>query len=220
MKIIEIIKFYVSKIITHYKYSTSVIDQSAYLDKLSSIGKNSVLFRNVTMFNSSLGAYSYIQSESKIYNTNIGNFCSIASNVIIGLDNHPTNMVSTSPVFYDNQQPLPKFFKKSCSNEKKIIRTNIESDVWLGHGVLIKAGVSIGVGTVIGAGSIVTKNIPPYMIAAGNPCKIIRPRFQEVIIDKLLMTEWWKKSDIELEYLAPFFSDPLILIEELKKLNT
>lgn len=51
----------------------------------------------------------------------------------------------------------------------------IGKSVWIGANVTICPGVTIGDGAIIGAGSIVTKDIPPYMVAVGNPCKVIRP---------------------------------------------
>jgi len=57
------------------------------------------------------------------------------------------------------------------------LATKIGSDVWIGANVIIKAGVTIGDGCFIGAGSVVTKDIPPFSVAAGNPCRVIRPRF-------------------------------------------
>ena len=59
----------------------------------------------------------------------------------------------------------------------------IGDDVWVGARVLILKGVTIGEGSIVGAGSVVTKDIPPYVVAFGNPCKVIRARFnkQELI---------------------------------------
>ena len=211
------LKSYIRGIILRIKFPTSVIYAGASVDKSSTLGEYSVLFRDVALMNSSLGAYSYVQSDSVVCNTEIGKFCSIASNVSIGLANHPMHMVSTSPVFYDNAQPLPKFLINSRIYVEKLPRTIIGSDVWIGQGVMIKAGVTIGVGAVIGAGSIVTKNIPPYAIVAGNPCKNIRFRFAEEIVTRLISSEWWRKSDSEIELMANLFVEPLKLLEELEK---
>ena len=70
----------------------------------------------------------------------------------------------------------------------------IGNDVWIGRNVIIISGVKIGDGSVIGAGSVVTKDVPPYAIAAGNPAKIVRMRFDEETIKKLLKIEWWNWS--------------------------
>ncbi len=211
------LKSYIRGIILRIKFPTCVIYVGASVDESSTLGEYSVLFRDAALINSNLGAYSYIQSGSLVCNTEIGKFCSIASNVSIGLANHPMHMVSTSPVFYDTSQPLPKFLVNSRIYAETLPRTIIGADVWIGQGVMIKAGVTIGVGAVIGAGSIVTKDIPPYAIAAGNPCNNIRFRFAEEIVTRLISTEWWRKSDSELKLMANLFAEPLKLLEALEK---
>ena len=61
----------------------------------------------------------------------------------------------------------------------------VEDDVWIGMNAIILSGVKIGKGAVIGAGSVVSKDIPPYAIAVGNPCKVVKYRFSENIINKI-----------------------------------
>lgn len=196
------------EMILRRRFPDSIIHAGAIADKNSHLGAYSVLFRNAVLLDSVLGAYSYLQANSAVYSTEIGPFCSIASGVMIGLGAHPTSMVSTSPVFYDNSQPLPKFFSKECQFSEIFPRSFIGADVWIGQGVLVKAGVRIGVGAVIGAGSIVTKDIPAYAIAAGNPCRQIRFRFSEEICQRLLDSEWWNLGEPDLTELAHLFSDP------------
>lgn len=201
------------------RFPRSVIHRGAMADKGSTLGEFSVLFSDAKLENSWLGAYSYVQSGSVIYSAEVGAFCSIASNVVIGLAAHPTSRVSTSPVFYDNAQPLPKFFVRDRQFTHNLPKTFIGADVWIGQGVMIKAGVRIGVGAVIGAGAIVTKDIPPYVIAAGNPCRQIRLRFAESISRKLLDSQWWDLEEANLERLVPLFADPesfLVALESIK----
>ena len=158
------------------KFPKGKIYYGTYLDKNSFIGKNTVLFRDVYLQNTKIDDYSYIQSNSILINVNVAKFCSIASNVKIGLPDHPFHMVSTSPVFYDNTQPLPCFFinKKIFEFDEKT--TIVDSDVWIGYGAIIKSGVTIGVGAVVGAGAVVTKDIEPYSVVAGIPAKHIKDR--------------------------------------------
>ena len=69
--------------------------------------------------------------------------------------------------------------------------TVVGNDVWIGQNVTVMPGVHIGDGAIIAANSVVTKDIPPYCIAGGNPCKIIRRRFNEELVEYLLSLKWW-----------------------------
>ena len=75
-------------------------------------------------------------------------------------------------------------------------------------GVYVKAGVTIHNGAVIGTGSVVTHDVPPYEIWAGNPARFIRKRFDDEIIKGLLDSEWWNYSDEDLETFAVDFDNP------------
>ena len=211
------VKANIRELFLRKKFPTSVIHSGVTVDQTSVLGEYSVLFQDVTLMNSSLGAYSYVQSESVVCNAEIGKFCSIASGVSIGLANHPMHMVSTSPVFYDNSQPLPKFLINERIFTETLSRTIIGADVWIGQGVMVKAGVKIGVGAVVGAGSVVTKDVAPYVIAAGNPCRQIRPRFSEDIVCRLIASEWWTLSDTRLKEFSSLFADPVKLLDALEQ---
>lgn len=189
------------------KFPNCVIYSGATADQSCVLGEYSVLFCDVVLMNTRLGSYSYVQSGSAIYNAEIGPFCSIAGSATIGLAAHPTSMVSISPVFYDNEQPLPRFFTKKRHFTQILPKTVIGPDVWIGQGVMVKAGVQIGAGAVIGAGAIVTKDVPPYVVAAGNPCRPIRLRFSEDVCQRLLDSRWWELGEARLEELGPLFSD-------------
>lgn len=217
MSLLNWIKSRIYQILLKRRFPDVIFYDGASLDQTSSLGRYCVLFNNVALIESSLGSYSYIQSESKIINTEIGSFCSIAGNVVIGLAGHPMHMVSTSPVFYDCSQPLPKFLVDKILFSAGQPRTVIGSDVWIGQGVMIKAGVSIGVGAVIGAASVVTKDIPPYSIAVGNPCRVIKQRFPRRIVDSLIATRWWERSDENIKSMADLFVDPEAFIEKLRR---
>ena len=69
--------------------------------------------------------------------------------------------------------------------------TVVGNDVWIGQNVTVLPGVHIGDGAIIGADSVVAKDIPPYTIAAGNPCRVIRKRFDDELIEYLLALKWW-----------------------------
>ena len=69
--------------------------------------------------------------------------------------------------------------------------TIIGNDVWIGQNVTIMPGVHIGDGAIIAANSVVSKKVPPYHIAGGNPIKIIKKRFDDDLIEYLLNLKWW-----------------------------
>lgn len=85
-------------------------------------------------------------------------------------------------------QPPLGMFQDECHKSKtddSIHDVTIEEDVWIGTRVTILAGVTVGRGSIIGAGGVLTKSIPPYSIAAGNPCKVIRMKFtKEQILER------------------------------------
>ena len=113
----------------------------------------------------------------------IGNYCSIAPDVQFLLGgNHPYNFVSTFP------------FKTFFYNEKDVAYSKgdiiIQDDVWIGYGATILSGVTLGKGCIIGAKSVVSKDIPPYAIVVGNPAKIVKYRFEEDIIKKLMKLDF------------------------------
>lgn len=121
----------------------------------------------------------------------IGKFCSIASNTQILLGgNHRTDWISTFPFgeFLEFQDPQIHHYQGHPSSKGDIV---IGNDVWIGHGVTILSGVTIGDGACIGAHSVVSKNIPPYAIAVGNPIRVLKYRFEEPLIQDLLQLKWW-----------------------------
>lgn len=137
--------------------------------------------------------FSYISNDSRVVNTNIGKFCSIGPYVQIGMAPHPLReFVSTYPAFYSN-------FNSGCAlklREDKIFDdsvsdTNIENDVWIGSNVIIPGGITISTGAAVLAGAVVTKDVPPYAVVGGNPARIIRYRFTEDEINKLMESKWW-----------------------------
>lgn len=76
--------------------------------------------------------------------------------------------------------------------------TTIGNAVWIGDGVTVLPGVTIGDGSVIGAGSVVSKDVAPFAIAAGTPCRTLRPRFSDQMVAALSATAWWTWTDQEI----------------------
>lgn len=145
----------------------------------SKINKTSKVRFNSLVVDSSVGKYSYIAERSTVIHTDIGAFSSIANDCFIGGASHPVNWISTSPVFHDAKSVLKKKFSRHHYDVYK--RTSVGNDVWIGANCTIIAGVEIADGAVLGAGSVLTKNIGPYEIWAGNPAKFIRKRLMMMI---------------------------------------
>ena len=102
-----------------------------------------------------INSYVHIWGHGGVF---IGDRVMIAANSTISSLTHDYNLV--------NMNAAPALMAKVI----------VEKDVWIGSGVIILPGITIGEGSVIGAGSVVTKNIPSYSIAVGNPAKVIKQR--------------------------------------------
>lgn len=161
-----------------------------------------------------LGAFSY-QVSGYCFGARIGRYCSFGEDVQIGRQNHPMTWISTSPAFYlgDRMMELGdgfagaeqyhdyKFSFQGPPTRAKI--TEIGNDVWIGHGAQIMAGVTIGDGAVVAAGAVVSKDVPPYAVVAGNPAVIKRWRVPPTMISPLLRLKWWRFAPWQLAHLDP-----------------
>jgi acetyltransferase-like isoleucine patch superfamily enzyme len=183
--------------------------------KNSQIHKTSKIESGSQIVNTSFEKQSFCGYNCEIINCEIGSFCSIANNVIIGGGMHPIDWVSMSPVFYEGKDSVKAKFSEHKRNPPK--KTVIGHDVWIGHSVIIKQGVNIGTGAVIGMGSVVTKDVEPYSIVAGCPAKEIKKRFDNETISELLETKWWTFNDEQLYKFAKYFTDPKMFIKEFRK---
>jgi serine acetyltransferase len=78
-------------------------------------------------------------------------------------------------------------------------------------------GVTIGDGAVVGAGAIVTKDVAPYAIVAGNPARLIKYRFDQSTIERLQKLKWWDMDEEKLHKLGPFIADVEKFLETAEK---
>ncbi|MDA7490974.1 CatB-related O-acetyltransferase [Synechococcus sp. AH-707-M23] len=162
---------------------------------------------------SSFGRHTYCGYGCTILNTCVDSFVSIGDNVSIGLSSHPLQYVSLSPVFLSHRDSVKKKFAKF--EYYPDLKTNVQSDAWIGKGAFIKSGVTIAVGSVVGMNSVLTKSTLPYGIYAGNPAKLIRFRFDRQVRDLLLASHWWNLPDYRLAELGKYFDSPENLFSHL-----
>jgi len=186
--------------------------------KNSNIHKSSKVESGSLFYNSDMGKYSYCGYDCEIINAKIGNFTSIANNVVIGGAKHPMDWVGMSPVFYEGRDSVSKKFSKFKLDDPKVC--HIGNDVWIGRSAIVLSGVTISDGAVVGAGSVVTKDVPSFAIVAGNPAKFIRNRFDDETIRQLIKINWWSFSDSKLHSLAHTFNDIKLFIKTINNLNS
>lgn len=171
-----------------------------------------VRFMSKTKF---IGDGTYICGDTCIdYCESIGKYCSIARDVSIGVGEHPTDWISTSPLFYNKNRRLVG--ETTYENSNVVGGTIIGNDVWIGTKVVILKGVKIGNGAIIAAGAVVTKDVLPYSVVGGVPAKEIKKRFSDEIIEILesnnisnleyreILTYGDKITDIE-EFLNAYY---------------
>lgn len=157
-----------------------------------------------------LGNYSYLATDVKAIWCEIGHFTSIASHCVINPGNHPYHRVTQSHCTYRRKQ---YGFADTDDDEffqwRKDSKVTIGNDVWMGHGVYVMPGATISDGAVVAAGSVVTRNNPirPYEIVAGSPAKMVKKRFSDDIIEKLLFIKFWNWDRAKLEENFDLFND-------------
>ncbi|MCW2350474.1 type B chloramphenicol O-acetyltransferase [Sphingobium sp. B12D2B] len=136
----------------------------------------------------------------------IGSFCSIgsgASFIMAGNQGHRSDWISTFPFFWMPDVPA---FAGADNGYRPAGDTVIGHDVWIGSEAVILPGITIGYGAIIGTRSVVTKDVAPYAIVGGNPAKLIRQRFAEADVARLLELCWWGWSDDDLRRAMPILT--------------
>lgn len=124
----------------------------------------------------------------------VGSFCSIAAGVRIILGgNHRTDWVTTYPFGHTREDwPAAAGIVGHPATRGDVV---IGNDVWIAFGASILSGVSIGDGAVVGAHAVVSRDVPPYAVVVGNPAQVVRHRFDQSTIERLLALKWWEWSD-------------------------
>jgi hypothetical protein len=185
--------------------TTPVVDPTASL-KDSSLGAYTEVGPRTKLLEVELGDYSYVVNDSDIAYATIGKFTSIAAMTRINPGNHPMERASQShftyraSAYFEGEEDDGAFFDWRRSHH-----VAIGHDVWIGHGAIVLPGRHIGTGAVVGAGAVVTRDIPAYQIAVGNPARVLRPRFPAEIAARLLALAWWDWPHAQLHAALPDF---------------
>lgn len=126
----------------------------------------------------------------------IGRFCSIGERVYIATGGN-------------RRTDLAALFPFDTSTYRTTANTRIGNDVWIGSHAIILGGVIVGHGAVIGSGAVVFSDVPPFAIVAGNPAKVVRYRFSEPIVARLLKVAWWDWPLEKITLNRPWFYRPI-----------
>lgn len=157
---------------------------------------SNIIIGDYTYFADPLHGAEKFEEHNILYNNDffkvklvIGKFCAIAAETrFLMTGDHKLDAISTYPfpIFQQGWENVFNVFDLPVKGD--II---VGNDVWFGYGSLIKGGVNIGHGAIIAAGAVVVKDVPPYSIVAGNPAKVVKMRFDDRAIDRLLQIAWW-----------------------------
>lgn len=170
-----------------------------WINNLAQIGRSLTYERPARAYSAkcvgavSLGFMTYL-GGGFIKNTNVGRFVCCAD-AMIGAPEHPTNWLSVHPFQYGGgyfkDDPAARVWESNNRFKGNSKVTHIGNDVWIGQNVIICQGVTIADGAIVAANAVVTRDVGPYEIVAGVPAKVIRTRFPQATIDRLLDLKWW-----------------------------
>ena len=156
--------------------------------------------------------------ESKII---IGKYCAIANGCKIITLNHDYNFPAVQGKIHNQyfNSKHPGEIVNPPNKERTKGDVIIGNDVWIGEDVFISSGVTIGDGCCIGAKSVITRNLPAYSICVGSPCKDIKKRYSQDVIDFLLKLKWWDWDDTKIKRNKVFFYTNLNEINDINSIK-
>ena len=139
-----------------------------------------------------IGRRTRINAPSHLERCEIGSYCAIGGRLVVRSQNHHTEFLN-----------MQEWAQHVVVGGRSVVgaragEVRIGHGVWIGDSVIVLPGVTIGNGAVIGAGSVVTRSVPAYAVAAGNPARVLRMRFPDEVVALLEGLEWWTWSDEEL----------------------
>lgn len=154
-----------------------------------------------------LGAFTLVNGlvTTSMYRCRVGRYGQIGESVILGPPEHPQDWFSNHPFAFTRADELPKMYELDDfrrlapdGSEARHYTSEVPSDTIIGHeayigaGAFVKRGVTIGDGAVVAARAVVTHDVPPYAIVAGSPARVLRLRFDERIVERMLALQWWR----------------------------
>ena len=174
-----------------------------------------------------VGAFTYSDRDCELNDCEVGRYCSIGAHVILGPGEHPLDFLTTHPIATDGLGRIagfagqPLYIDHCLTEASRPVpgrnRTTIGSDVWIGSRAIVSQGVTVGMGAVIASGSVVTRDVPPFAIVAGAPARVLRYRFDEQLIERIVRSQWWT---LDLSCLPKRdFADVDGFLSELERLN-
>ena len=211
----KITEFEYEKIVVCPIFYNEIIDQLLDLgvdkSKIEILNEGPYFSKVERSFGSSIiGKYSYFKPHTKMAYTKIGAFCHIGDNCILGQTGHNINLVSTYPLSYHFTNSIKDTILDETSDLKRgVSYTEIKNNVFIGESAVIQLGVTIGNGAVIASRSVVTKDVPDYAVVAGIPAKVIKMRFEEEYINKLLEIAWWDWDENKIRKEVDSFKLPI-----------
>lgn len=193
-----------------YLGKASYYDPAAQVDISSSLGEHSYVGPYCDLVNSHCGRFTFLYGDIRMVESEVAGFASIAKNARIGAEEHPFRERVSSHLFTYLTHSLYGMGPTDDEvflNRRRVNRTVLGYDVWVGHGAVIKAGVHIGNGAVIGANAVVTHDVEPYQIVAGVPARPMGYRFDPGTIAALERIQWWNWTDEQLQERVQDFKD-------------
>lgn len=145
------------------------------------------------------GAFSYGNVGAVLYHADVGRYCSIAHEVMVGPTEHPVDWMSSHCFVFNDRGTFghSSDFQDIVSDNSFVAndaRSTIGNDVWIGYRAFIRRGIIVGNGAIIAANATVVKDVEPYTIVGGTPAKVIRKRFDEATIKRMQSLQWWGYS--------------------------
>ena len=160
--------------------------------RASRLGVWTMVGERCEVVGSELLDYAYLMREVEVFNADIGKFANIASHVRINPTNHPMWRASLHHFTYRSRSHFMGDDDDPAVLDWRLRhRVTIGPDVWIGHGAILLPGVTVGTGAVIGSGAVVTKPVPDYAVAAGNPARLLRRRVGGEVEAALKRIAWW-----------------------------